>query len=105
MRARSDHPARGRLGSEERAGEVDVERVAPLGGVELQKRGVRARAGVVDEHVETTERLGELVDERLDRLAAREVEVAHLGDAPVRADLRHRSSPPRGDANIDMPPG
>jgi hypothetical protein len=31
--------------------------------------------------------------------------VAHLGDAPVRADLRHRSSPPRGEANIDMPPG
>src|SRR3954471_10702410 len=85
--AGGDHPPRGGLRAEERAGEVRLEDVTPRAERDLEERRRVAGARVVDEHVEPAERLGEVVDHRRAILRGAEVEPADLGTAARPAHL------------------
>jgi hypothetical protein len=85
--AGGDHPPGRLLGDQERAGQVDVDHPLPLLQRQVDEIGGVARAGVVDQHVEPAERVGELSRSRGRGRERQQVEPADLGPAAVRLDL------------------
>jgi hypothetical protein len=86
-RPRGDHPLRRGLGAGDRAQDVDADRLLDVLQRRLQERPRVAAAGVVDEHVEPAERVGQLVDDAGGRGRVAEVEPAHFGTASGGAHL------------------
>jgi len=56
------HPPRRRLGGQERGGQIDVDDSLPLSERHLEKRLAGPVAGVVDQHVDGSQLLTQLVE-------------------------------------------
>jgi hypothetical protein len=91
-----DEPPRRRLRADERTGEVNLQHVAPVRQLDIEKRRGVAGPGVVDEDVQPAERVGELVDDSRAGRGVAEVEraddrlgagVADLGRGALRTGL------------------
>jgi hypothetical protein len=82
-----DHAPRGALTTEESAVQVDGERVPPIFVRELEQGSVPARAGVVDERVDATQRIGELVDDICGGGKVSQIESPQVGPTAVPAHL------------------
>src|SRR5581483_8759532 len=86
-----EHVRHRRLGQHEGGGDVEVERALEVPGARVEERTGHRAAGVVDDHVDATERIRAAVDERCDGVVVVDVDRHGDGAAAEAVDLlRHR---------------